>query len=309
MPERPSDRAADDNAEIRTTKRSVAPGLESYINQIIPILDHGFIRVVDYMGNDNSIVQAARVSYGRGTKTGSKDAALIHYLLRHRHTTPFEMCEIKLHVKLPIFVARQWVRHRTASINEYSARYSILDGEFYVPNADNMAAQSPENRQGRSQVLPADQANKIAKLLSENAERNFENYHYMLNESESGQILDQNRVGLARELARIGLPLSTYTQWYWKIDLHNLLTFLRLRVDQHAQYELRQYAEKILEIVRAWVPVTYEAFLEHQLHSAQLSHSAVKVVRRLLEGERLTQADSGLSSREWKEMMRIFGRE
>jgi thymidylate synthase (FAD) len=309
MPEKRLDRAVEENAEIRPTKRSVAPGLETYINRTIPILDHGFIRVVDYMGDDSSIVQAARVSYGRGTKTKSEDAALISYLLRHRHTTPFEMCEIKLHVKLPIFVARQWVRHRTASINEYSARYSILDREFYVPKTDDMAAQSRENRQGRARVIPADQAREILDLLTRSAVENFDHYHYMLNEGESGQLLDQNRVGLARELARITLPLSTYTQWYWKIDLHNLLNFLRLRSDPHAQHELRQYSDKILEVVKAWVPVTYAAFLEHQIHGVQLSRFAVKVVRKLLDGEKVLQPDSGLSKREWNELMRTLGRD
>jgi thymidylate synthase (FAD) len=254
-------------------------------------------------------VQAARVSYGRGTKTNSENVALINYLMRHRHTTPFEMCEIKLHVKLPIFVARQWIRHRTASVNEYSARYSILDREFYMPHGNAIAGQSSENKQGRAQVvLPPGEAKSVVDLLGQNALRSFEHYHFMLNQDESGQVIDQSRVGLSREVARIGLPLSTYTQWYWKIDLHNLFHFLRLRADQHAQYELRAYSEKLMEIVKAWVPIAYEAFIEHQMNGTQLSRTAISLIRRLLDGEKVTQADSGLSKREWIEVMRSLGR-
>jgi thymidylate synthase (FAD) len=264
--------------------------------------------VVDSHPKGNSIVQAARVSYGRGTKTPSEDAALINYLMRNRHTTPFEMCEIKLHVKLPIFVARQWIRHRTASVNEYSARYSILDREFYLPSYDAIAGQSVINKQGRTDVLSNHEAKKILDLLTEDAERSFESYYTMLNQDASGHIVDHDRVGLSRELARIGLPLSTYTQWYWKIDLHNLLHFLQLRSDVHAQYEFRLYAKRIMEIVKLWVPITYEAFLEHHLEGEYLSRSALAVVRKLLAGEAIEQENSHLSPRQWRELMQVLGR-
>ena len=196
------------------------------------MLDHGFVRVIDYMGDDAAIVQAARVSYGRGTRRVSEDAGLIRYLMRHRHSTPFEMCEIKYHVKLPIFVARQWIRHRTANVNEYSARYSILDREFYLPAPEHLAAQSAVNRQGRGDVLAGDEAAQVLDLLREDATRSYDHYAEMLNEDEQGAPRDPARQGLARELARMNLTLNTYTQWYWKIDLHNLLHFLSLRADR-----------------------------------------------------------------------------
>jgi thymidylate synthase (FAD) len=293
---------------ILTTKRPISSGIESLLGQKFDVLDHGFIRVVDYMGNDNAIVQAARVSYGRGTKTSSEDIALINYLMRHRHTTPFEMCEIKFHVKLPIFVARQWIRHRTASVNEYSARYSILDREFYIPSDDTIAGQSSLNKQGRSESLPPSHAKEVADLLRQDAQLSFEHYYEMLNQDASGKTIDHDSVGVSRELARIGLPLSTYTQWYWKIDLHNLFNFLQLRADVHAQYELQVYARRMLELVKLWVPAAYEAFLEHQFYGAHLSRAALKTVARLVAGEAVTQADSNLSSREWNELMRALGR-
>ena len=210
-------------AEAVPTLRVVAPGMESVLHTAFPALDHGFIRVVDYMGDDAAVVQAARVSYGRGTRRVNEDRGLINYLMRHRHTTPFEMCEIKLHVKLPIFVARQWIRHRTANVNEYSARYSILDREFYVPAPDQVAAQSTSNRQGRDQVLPPDQAGQVLDMLRDDARRVYDNYRHMLNEADDGPPVDPARDGLARELARMNLTLNYYTQWYWKTDLHNLL--------------------------------------------------------------------------------------
>jgi thymidylate synthase (FAD) len=255
-------------------------------------------RVVDYMGDDSSVVQAARVSYGRGTKTARDDRALIRYLMRHRHTTPFEMCEIKLHVKLPIFVARQWIRHRTANINEYSGRYSILDKEFYIPEPTHLAAQSTANRQGRGSVLSADEAEHVLRLLREDSERNLE---------ESGGPIDPERHGLTRELARIGLGVNTYTQWYWKTDLHNLLHFLRLRADSHAQYEIRAYADLLLDVVRRWVPMTYDAFVEYQLNSVTLPATAVELLRRMLHGEKIGMESSGLSKREWDELSITFG--
>ena len=220
--------------------------LEAMLYQAIPVLDHGFVRVIDYMGDDAAIVQAARVSYGRGTRRVSEDAGLIRYLMRHRHSTPFEMCEIKYHVKLPIFVARQWIRHRTANVNEYSARYSILDREFYLPAPEHLAAQSAANRQGRGDVLAGEEAAHVLDLLREDATRCYDHYAEMLNEDEAGAARDPSRQGLARELARMNLTLNTYTQWYWKTDLHNLFHFLSLRADAHAQYEIRAYAEAML---------------------------------------------------------------
>ena len=238
----------DQQSQENKTKRVSAPELEKILYEAIPVLDHGFIRVVDYMGNDTSIVQAARVSYGKGTKKVNTDAGLIKYLMRHWHSTPFEMCEIKYHVKLPIFIARQWIRHRTANVNEYSARYSILDKEFYLPKTEHLAAQSKINRQGRGNVLEGEQAKQVLDLLKNDAEQTYNNYEKMLNERYDGRIVDENKVGLARELARMNLTLNTYTQWYWKTDLLNLMNFLRLRADDHAQYEIRAY-----EIGRAHV--------------------------------------------------------
>ncbi len=290
------------------TRRVTAPGLEEILYEPIPVLDHGFVRVVDYMGNDAAIVQAARVSYGKGTRQLRGDTGLINYLLRHRHTTPFEMCEIKYHVKLPIFVARQWIRHRTANINEYSARYSILEKEFYIPAPEHLATQSADNRQGRGETLEGAAAERVLELLESDAAQTYGHYEEMLNERSDGTVSDQDRAGLARELARMNLPLNIYTQWYWKSDLHNLLHFLSLRADPHAQYEIRAYAEALLETLRRWVPATYDAFESYVLEGAQLSGGGLAVVRRLLAGERVTQAESGLSKREWRELMATLGR-
>jgi thymidylate synthase (FAD) len=290
------------------TKRVVSAGLEEILYDPIPVLDHGFIRVIAYMGDDASIVQAARVSYGRGTKKHSEDRALIDYLMRHAHSTPFEMAEIKFHVKLPIFVARQWIRHRTANVNEYSARYSILDKEFYVPAPENLAAQSSTNRQGRGDTLTGQDAKATLDLLRADAERSYNSYLELLNENETGSVIDPTRTGIARELARINLTLNFYTQWYWKIDLHNMMHFLRLRADAHAQYEIRAYAHVMLEVLKRWVPITYDAFIEHKLMATQLSNSALTVLKRLLAGENVEQANSGLSIREWNELMTAVGR-
>ncbi len=295
--------------ETRQTLRPVAPALEEILYQAIPVLDHGFVRVVDYMGDDAAVVQAARVSYGRGTKSVRGDEGLIRYLLRHRHTTPFEMCEIKFHVKLPIFVARQWIRHRTANVNEYSARYSILDREFYTPAPEHLAAQSSANRQGRGEVLQGAEAQEVLGWLKTDAAQAFGHYEAMLNETPDGGQVDPARQGLARELARMTLPLSTYTQWYWKIDLHNLLHFLSLRADSHAQYEIRAYAEAMLDVVKRWVPVTYQAFQDYAVGGAQLSAAGLAVVKRLLAGEEVSQEGSGLSPREWRELMAVLERE
>ena len=295
--------------ESHATRRATVPALEEILFEPIPVLDHGFVRVVDYMGDDGAIVQAARVSYGRGTKKVLEDAGLIRYLLRHWHSTPFEMAEIKYHVKLPIFVARQWIRHRTANVNEYSARYSRLIDEFYIPAADQLGVQSTANRQGRGTVLEAEQAAHVIDLLREDARRSYAHYVEMLNESEAGEVIDPSRAGLARELARINLTLNTYTEWYWKTDLHNLMNFLRLRADPHAQYEIRVYAEAMLETLKRWVPQTYTAFLEYRLGAAQISATGLAIIRRMLAGEKVTQDGSGLSKREWRELMATLGRE
>jgi len=296
-------------AQSVPTRRVVSPGMEEILYQAMPILDHGFVRVVDYMGDDAAVVQAARVSYGRGTKSTTDDAGLVNYLLRHRHTTPFEMCEVKYHVKLPIFVARQWIRHRTANVNEYSARYSILDNEFYIPTPENMAAQSTVNHQGRGEVLNAQDSDRVFKLLREDSERAYEGYADMLNEDAEGKPLDDSRQGLARELARMNLSLNFYTQWYWKTDLHNLLHFLSLRADSHAQYEIRVYAEAMLDTVKRWVPATYGAFMDYRVGGTNISQKGMSVVKRLLAGENVDQKESGMSPREWRELMATLERD
>ncbi|MFT5539361.1 MAG: thymidylate synthase (FAD) [Alphaproteobacteria bacterium] len=296
-------------AEQTATRRPTVAALEEILYEALPVLDHGLVRVVDYMGDDAAIVQAARVSYGKGTKRISEDAGLINYLMRHRHTTPFEMCEIKYHVKLPIFVARQWIRHRTANINEYSARYSILDNEFYMPAPENLGVQSSANRQGRGDALTGDEAKHVMDLLREDSERTYAHYEEMLNEDENGQPRDPGRQGLARELARMNLTLNFYTQWYWKVDLHNLLHFLSLRADPHAQYEIRVYADVMLETLKRWVPITYDAFCQYRMGGFHLSAKGLDAVKRLLAGKNVTQKESGLSAREWREMMDALGRD
>ena len=288
------------------TKRVISPQLENILFNVIPILDHGFIRVVDYMGDDSSIVQAARVSYGKGTKKVSTDSGLIKYLMRHWHSTPFEMCEIKYHIKLPIFIARQWIRHRTANVNEYSARYSILDKEFYLPSKDNLAAQSKNNRQGRGEVLSGDQANEVLNLLKNDAERTYDNYETMLNERYDGSVIDEKKSGLARELARMNLTLNTYTQWYWKTDLLNLMNFLRLRADSHAQFEIRAYADVMLDTLKKWVPITYEAFMDYRVGGTEISSKGKLVLKDLISGKNVDIDSSGLSKREWNELMSAF---
>ncbi len=285
------------------TKRVVAPELEKILYDAISVLDHGFVRVIDYMGDDTSIVQAARVSYGKGTKKVSTDSGLIKYLMRHWHSTPFEMCEIKYHVKLPIFIARQWIRHRTANVNEYSARYSILDKEFYLPKNEHLAAQSKSNRQGRGEVLQGEQAKKVLNLLKNDAERTYDNYETMLNERYDGSVVDENETGLARELARMNLTLNTYTQWYWKTDLLNLMNFLRLRADHHAQYEIRAYADVMLDSLKRWVPITYDAFMDYRVGGTEVSSKGKKIIQKLISGESVDAEQSGLSKREWNELM------
>ncbi len=291
------------------TRRPTVPALEAMLFEALPVLDHGFVRVVDYMGDDSAIVQAARVSYGRGTRAANEDRGLIRYLMRHRHSTPFEMCEIKYHVKLPIFVARQWIRHRTANVNEYSARYSILDREFYIPRPEHLAAQSSSNRQGRGEVLDGEEAARVLDLLRGDAAQTYDHYAEMLNEDAEGEPLDPSRQGLARELARMNLTLNTYTQWYWKADLQNLLHFLALRADSHAQYEIRAYAEAMLRTVAAWVPMAYEAFRDYRMGAVMLSAQMLAVVRRMVAGEAVSPEGSGLSKREWRELMGMLGRD
>ncbi|MBN9543267.1 MAG: FAD-dependent thymidylate synthase [Alphaproteobacteria bacterium] len=286
-----------------TTIRATVPALEEVLYKPFPLLDHGFIRVIDYMGDDSAIVQAARVSYGKGTKKVNEDAGLINYLMRHKHTTPFEMCDIKFHIKMPIFIARQWIRHRTASVNEYSARYSILSKEFYIPTADNMAKQSTTNRQGREDLLSPDKAHKLMNLLRDDAERCYHNYEIMLNHDEQGNVIDENEDSLARELARMNLTLNYYTEWYWKINLHNLMHFVKLRADSHAQYEIRVYAEVMLDIIKRWVPNTYAALDEYIIGSCSLSRKGTEVVRKMIKGEKVTQETSNMSKREWNELM------
>ena len=281
-----------------TTKRATVGDLENSLFTIYPVLDHGLVRVIDYMGDDDAIVQAARVSYGAGTKKAQDDNSLIRYLMRHWHSTPFEMCEIKLHVKLPVFVARQWIRHRTANVNEYSARYSILDKEFYIPDPRNLAAQSKINNQGRGEILEAEDAQRVLEILKNDSDRSYTNYENLLS--------SDGKPGLARELARMNLPTNIYTQWYWKTDLHNLFNFLRLRADIHAQYEIRVYAEIISEIVEKWVPKAFKAFLDYQMNSMHLSRQAIDCLKRKLQGEKVSFEKSDMSKREWNEFIDHF---
>lgn len=286
-------------AASHATRRPTVEALEEQLFTAIPVLDHGFVRVVDYMGDDSAVVQAARVSYGRGTRRALEDEGLIRYLMRHYHSTPFEMCEIKFHVKLPIFVARQWIRHRTANVNEYSARYSILDKDFYLPAPEQMAKQSTDNRQGRGDTLDADTTARVLGLLRQDAEQTYGHYEDMLGDD----------VGLARELARMNLTLNTYTQWYWKTDLHNLFHFLRLRADSHAQYEIRVYAEAMLKLTEAWVPLSYKAFCDYRLGAVTFSAKMLDALKKMLAGEAVEQPSSGLSKREWSEFLAALGRQ
>ena len=296
--------------ELRSSKsetlRSTVPELENILYQPFEVLDHGFVRVIDYMGDDSAIVQSARVSYGKGTKQISNDKGLIKYLMRHRHSTPFEMCEIKFHVKLPIFIARQWIRHRTANVNEYSARYSILDKEFYIPSIENVAAQSTINNQGRGEVLTSDEAAEVISILKKDAEQTYANYETLLNENSEGVSIDETKPGVARELARMNLTLNTYTQWYWKIDLNNLLHFLALRADAHAQYEIRVYADIMMDIVKKWVPIAADAFEDYRIGGTEVSAKEINLLKKLLKGEKASYEEEGISKREWSELKRKF---
>ena len=288
------------------TLRSTVPELENILYQPFEVLDHGFVRVIDYMGDDSAIVQSARVSYGKGTKQISNDKGLIKYLMRHRHSTPFEMCEIKFHIKLPIFIARQWIRHRTANVNEYSARYSILDKEFYIPSMENVAAQSTINNQGRGEVLSSDEAAEVISILKKDAEQTYANYETLLNENPNGESIDSSKPGVARELARMNLTLNTYTQWYWKIDLNNLLHFLALRADAHAQYEIRVYADIMMDIVKKWVPIAADAFEDYRIGGTEVSAKEINLLKKLLKGEKAAFEDEGISKREWSELQKKF---
>ena len=290
-------------SQSSATLRAVSEGMEGHLYKATEVLDHGFVRVIDYMGDDAAICQAARVSYGRGTKSVQNDEGLIRYLMRHWHSTPFEMCEIKLHVKLPVFVARQWIRHRTANVNEYSARYSILDREFYIPAPEHVNAQSVVNNQGRGGVLEGAEAARVLEILKSDSNRAYDNYEAMIGETgPDGEAQD----GLARELARMNLPSNIYTQWYWKVDLHNLFHFLRLRADAHAQYEIRVYADAICKVVSDWVPAAYAAFEDYRLGGATLSGKALDCLRRMLKGEEVTQENSGMSKGEWREFESVL---
>lgn len=249
------------------------PTMDAILGLKHDALDYGFVRVIDYMGDEPAIVQAARVSYGRGTKAVSEDRGLIRYLMRHRHTTPFEMCEIKLHCKLPVFVARQWIRHRTANVNEVSARYSILDREFYVPEPEHVQPQSAVNKQGRDGTFSANDREILRTVIRDTANFSFESYESMI---------DEDSYNLARELGRMVLPLNTYTQWYWKVDLHNLLHFLSLRADPHAQFEIRVYADIICGIVQKWCPAVYEAFEDYVMHACAFSRQEMETLRAFI---------------------------
>ena len=287
------------------TYRPVSKDLEKILYKPLKVLDRGFIRVVDYMGNDASVVQAARVSYGKGTKKKSEDNNLIRYLLRHKHTTPFEMCEIKLHIKLPIFIARQWIRHRTASVNEYSARYSILEDEFYFPKIENLSTQSTTNKQGGGNKIEENHAKVILKKLKEDSLRCYDSYKWMLNE-ENDKSYEKNRKGLSRELARINLTLNTYTQWYWKIDLHNFMHFVNLRAEDHSQFEIREYGKTLIKILKSWAPLTYDAFMSYKFSSSEISREGLDVIKKMIAGKRVSIKDTSLSKREWNELQTLL---
>lgn len=288
------------------SQRPNSPELDSLLHKKFPVLDHGFVTLRDYMGNDKSIEEAARISYGGGTRKVSETRGLLRYLLRNKHTSPFEMCEIQLHVKMPIFVARQWVRHRTANINEYSGRYSVMDKDFYMPSCENIQKQSKDNKQGRGGALTEEQAKRVQGLLSIDAERSYKQYEALLD------------LDLARELARMNLSVNFYTQWIWKIDLHNLLHFLNLRLDPHAQYEIRVYAETIYnELVKPWVPLTAEAFEDYTLGAETFSKQEMGYLRHVVSGqfpegsdtsflEKDLEEHDGLSKREVGEFLKKF---
>lgn len=254
------------------TRRPTNPAAEEILGGYFPVLDHGFVSLVDYMGTDDSIERAARVSYGYGTRQTSQTRGLIRYLRRHHHTTPSEMVELKFHCAMPMFIARQWIRHRTANVNEYSGRYSLIPLVFYTPRAEDFALQSPVNNQGRSSESASIAMHGAATARWESLRRDASDaYSWMVGED------------VAREIARIDLPMSTYTQWYWKIDLHNLLHFLKLRIDPHAQYEIRAYAEVMAGMVKRVAPLSYEAWIDYDVAGAAFSRGELAAIRDLLE--------------------------
>lgn len=276
----------------------------------IAVLDHGFVGLVDHMGDDQSIVQAARVSYGKGTKNKSDDIGLIRYLLRNKHTTPFEMCEIKFHCKMPIFVARQWIRHRTASVNEYSARYSEMPDEFYIPNIENIAPQSKSNNQGRDGQLCDYDKEQIRDAITYNGEESYGSYQILLGNEDDGGMFSRDEndpyPGLARELARMILPLNNYTEWYWKMDLHNLFHFLQLRLDPHAQFEIRVFAEAIYKLTKPLYPIACKAFEDYKLNAVTFSADEMKIINRIIKRDGMIYEEldyTNLSEREATEFL------
>jgi thymidylate synthase (FAD) len=290
------------------TARPVNSGAEKWLAKPIEVLNHGFVYLVDYMGDDQAIEQAARVSHGAGTRKVSQTEGLLRYLMRHDHTSPFEMVEFKFHAKMPIFVARQWVRHRTASINEISGRYSVLKNEFYMPDQEVIAVQSTDNKQGRGASVSPEYANEIRVKLGDSYNNTHELYSWLLGEG------DDDKPGVAKELARIPLPVATYTEWYWKIDLHNLLHFQKLRMDSHAQWEIRQYANAMGGIIKDSVPITWKAFEDYQLNAIKLTSPEQDVLALLLSGKSFTKEEimsaaerAGLSDKlERSEMVEKF---
>ena len=283
--------------------RAVSTELDKLLDVQQKVLDHGFIRVVDYMGNDASVVQAARISYGEGTKQISQDKGLINYLMRNYHTTPFEMCEIKLHVKMPMFVARQWVRHRTANINEYSARYSVLSNDFYVPHESQVCRQSKENKQVRADAVEAHTAEKVINDIKQHSEDSYKLYEHLIGSEE--------KEGIARELARAVLPVNFYTEMYWKIDANNFMHFIRLREHAHAQFEIREYGRVLLDILKAWMPITYEAFLQYRKGCFNVSQELMQhLISKYDSVDEIVQhlkKHSNLTAREIKEFESYIG--
>jgi thymidylate synthase (FAD) len=273
-------------------ERARSEAMDAILGQMYTVLDGGFVRVVDYMGNDASIVQMARVSYGEGTTTPSSDEGLIRYLMRHDHTSPFEGCEIKLHIKCPIFVARQWLRHRMANVNEYSGRYSVMASEFYLPASERLGKQSKANKQGTGEAFTEEEATALRDEMHVTMNQAFLWYE--------DAILEET--DLSRELARVVLPLSTYTEFYWKIDLHNLFHFLRLRADPHAQLEIRVYADIIERILAEWVPVAHQAYLDYRKNAVKFSDNEMDLVRTALRRHVYDQPE-GFSQREWREFL------
>ena len=252
----------------------IVPEAEKILDKEIKVLDHGFVRLVDYMGSDARIVQTARVSYGEGTKTLREDAGLIDYLLRHEHTSPFEHVIFEFHAKMPIFVARQWIRHRTARLNEISGRYSVIKDEFYVPDSSSINFQNKDNKQGRAvDDVPDNLKDKVISILSKDQETVYKNYEEMIDDD------------IARELARINLPLSTYTEWYWQMDLKNMFHFLKLRMDHHAQWEIQEYGRAMAKIVKAVCPLAYESFEKHMVNGARFSEHELNAIRLMLDGK------------------------